>query len=491
MRTFRLIAVLKVLAKLSYYHLTQNDLRLGETLYTGFSRLGGIYIKFLQVLLLRADLFDRWQSVDHLRVYEDVDTEPLDIRGMLRSELGSKADQVVLESEQPFAGGSFGQVYRARLQSGETVVIKALRPSLVRHLTFDLRLISFAVKAINLLKPNGKIDLKMLYREFRLTTLGEIDYRRETAFAVKLHERYKGHPQLVIPWTFAEFSTKKILVQEYVPGISAVELLDLKRNGGSPAEFVKEHLGSNLNAQMEALGFEAVYGSFKYDSIQGDPHPGNVRLMRDNKVGIIDFGIAAPSPSDRSVVLDMIKEYQKFYAGDIDIESFAVTSLRFYAAELVAAIHVLNSYAKADKANAILDELGKSASRTFRSSESRSKLEQLMKQGRLMTVFDQVINESNRYGLRLNHESPNFLRAGQLFLVLTDSLGCKFDVMPNVFAAVIEQVETDRQTLKGARQFRDTNRALEIVAAWLDRVSMKDPALFSKLRNHVHGVVHA
>lgn len=491
MRTLRFLTLIKVLAKVGYYNLTNNDLRLGETLYTGFSRLGGIYIKFLQVMLLRADLFDRWQSVDHLRVYEDVDTEPLDIRGLLRDELGAQADLVTLESDRPFAGGSFGQVYRARLQDGREVIIKALRPSLVRHLSFDLRLIGFVVKAIDLIKPDVKVDLKMLFREFKQTTLGETDYKREAAFAVKLHERYRDHPRLVVPRTYAEFSTWRILVQDYVPGVSAVELLELKRQGGDPAAFVKEHLGSDLNAQMETLGFEAVYGTFKYDSIQGDPHPGNVRLMTDDRVGLIDFGISAPSPNDLAVVLDMMKEYRRFYAGDIDIESFAVTSLRFYAAELVGAIQALGSYAPNGKADAIMDELGKSAGRTFHSSESRAKLEHLMKKGRLMTVFDQVINESNRYGLRLHHESPNFLRAGQLFFVLTDSLGCKFDVMPNVLDAVIDQVERDRQTLQGARQVRDANRAMEIVAAWLDRVSMRDPALFGKLRGHVRGTVHA
>jgi tRNA A-37 threonylcarbamoyl transferase component Bud32 len=491
MRMFRLFAVIRVLAKIGYYHLTQNDLRLGETLYTGFSKLGGIYIKFLQVMLLRADLFDRWQTVDHLRVYEDVDTEPLDIRRMLQAELGAQAGQLELESEQPFAGGSFGQVYMARLRSGDRVIIKALRPSLVRCLSFDLRLIGFAVRVINLLKPDVKIDLKMLFKEFKQTTLGETNYVREAGFGLTLHERYKDHSHLVIPKTFAELTTRKILVQEYVEGISAVELLDLKRKGKSPAEYVQAQLGSDLDTQMATLGFELIHGVFKHDSIQGDPHPGNVRLMRDNKVGLIDFGISAPSPTDRGVVVDMLREYRKCYLGDFDIESFAVTSLRFYAADLVAAINVLDSYVARDQANAILDELGRAASRRFHSRDSQNDIQRLLQRGMLTTIFDRIINENNRFGLRLHHESPNFVRAGQLFMVLVDSLDCKFTVMPDVFKAVIDQVESDHAVLEGAKRFRDADRAMGVVAAWLDRVSMKDPALFSKLQGHIRGAAHA
>ncbi|HEY8109200.1 MAG TPA: hypothetical protein VIF43_04295, partial [Patescibacteria group bacterium] len=144
-----------------------------------------------------------------------------------------------------------------------------------------------------------------------------------------------------------------------------------------------------------------------------------------------------------------------------------------------------------DQANAILDELGRAASRRFHSRDSQNDIQRLLQRGMLTTIFDRIINENNRFGLRLHHESPNFVRAGQLFMVLVDSLDCKFTVMPDVFKAVIDQVESDHAVLEGAKRFRDADRAMGVVAAWLDRVSMKDPALFSKLQGHIRGAAHA
>ncbi len=240
------------------------------------------------------------------------------------------------------------------------------------------------------------------------------------------------------------------------------------------------------------LGFDALYSAFSADLIQGDPHPGNVKFLAENKVAIIDFGIMARTPRDQAAMFDLMKEYQKFYAGRFDAYTFSVTALRFYAADLVAAITALDSFpGRSSQAERILEELGTAAERTFHSGGNKLTLEQLLARGRLMTTFGEVVNRGNRFGLKIHHDSPNFIRAAQLFVVLAESLGCKHEVLPVVFERVVKQVEADGRILQGAKQAPDINRAMETLAAWLDRISTKDPVLFRKLHHHIKEPAHA
>jgi predicted unusual protein kinase regulating ubiquinone biosynthesis (AarF/ABC1/UbiB family) len=344
MRLVRITKIVSLLVRITYYQLAGNRQQLGQTLYAGFNELGGLYVKFLQILLLRSDFFEHWQGIEHLKVYEDVATEKLDIATLLKKELGDSAGEVRLDGAEPFAAGSFGQVYKATLPDGSKVIVKALRPTLMRYLKFDLRLISIAVRFLNWLKPGAMLDLKMLFLEFRSTTLGETDYRREAAFGASLHERYTDHPHLVIPRTYTHLCTRHLLVQEYVGGISAAQLLDLARQGHDPAEFVRTALGSDLQTQLKTLGFEILYEAMDGHSIHADPHPGNIKLLDKNRVSLIDFGISGAPPADKAATLNLIREYRKIYADEFDVRNFSLSLMRFFAADLVAAIEGLTTH---------------------------------------------------------------------------------------------------------------------------------------------------
>lgn len=486
MRFTRFMRVLSIMGRAAFYQLTGNRQKLSECLYEGFKSLGGIYIKFLQLMMLRSDIFEPWHSVEHLRIFEDVATEPLDIESLLEAELGAERRQIRLESTTPFTGGSFGQVYHAKLADGTAIIVKALRPSLVKYLSFDLWLIGRAVKFLIMIKPDAMIDLRSVYEYFRETTYGETNYLHEAAFGMTLYERYKDHLQLVIPKTYQEYSTKQILVQDYVGGVSASNLLELGRQGKDINKFVRDKIGSDLNQQMEMLGFELLYAVFSGYDNQGDPHPGNVKILADNKVGLIDFGIVCPPPADRLTALDLFKEHQKIYAGNFDIRSFSATLMRFYAADLVAAINSLDAVGENGKHRAgVIEEISSSAERTFSSRKNRATIEQLIDRGRFTAVFGKIVNQNNRFGLRLKNDSPNFLRAVQMFIILAEGFQCKLAIMPNVFERVITQVEAEQDFADNIEQNPDINRALEIVAAWLDRVSSKDPILFNRLCKHI------
>ena len=113
-----------------------------------FTKLGGVYVKFLQGVLLKSSLLRDWQSPDRLRIFENLESEPLNIQSILQTELSpANLSEIASIAPNPFAAGSFGQVYFATLKNGQAVVIKLLRPMVRETLPYDLKLIGLIMRA--------------------------------------------------------------------------------------------------------------------------------------------------------------------------------------------------------------------------------------------------------------------------------------------------------------------------------------------------------
>ena len=138
--------------------------------------LGGVYVKFLQHLAsteLMAQVYAA--SGYRLDAFDDVAVEPIDVAEVLRQELGNKASQIVVEEDQPFATGSFAQVYRCHVidRPGNQYILKILRPSVVRHLNFDLAVLRFCCWAGQFMLKNDIFPLVEIADEFIKTTKRE------------------------------------------------------------------------------------------------------------------------------------------------------------------------------------------------------------------------------------------------------------------------------------------------------------------------------
>src|SRR5262249_3485536 len=133
---------------------------------------------------------------------------------------------------QPFATGSFGQVYRAWLWDDHPVIIKVLRPSVVKYLNYDLRLIGLLSWLYSLVDRQKMLNFRDIYKDFKRTSLNETNYYREAVVARDYFEDYKNHPSLVIPETFLELSSHNVLTQSYIEGVSLTDLLSYQADGG-------------------------------------------------------------------------------------------------------------------------------------------------------------------------------------------------------------------------------------------------------------------
>jgi len=461
-----------------------------------FVRLGGVYVKFLQGVLLNSPVMKRWHSDDKLKVFESLDYQPIDIVSLLQKELPAESlSQISSVQPQPFAAGSFGQVYYGQHADGTPIVIKVLRPMVRELLQYDLKLLSlFSRFFVRHQTPNVDVRLDDAIRDFRRATLAETDYLGEARFASELYQAFSGHPHLVIPKTYLDLSTSHIIVQEFIGGISAASVLELQvREGADPRGYVLEKLGSDLTVQLRELGVALLSSTFDLPRIQGDPHPGNIRLLPDNKVALIDFGIAARAPANRPAFFGLLEEWSKLYSGRENIVGLFEQYMRFFVNDLYRALKKLTSLIpQAQGEHSLIQDVGHIIQDIFNNAVGTSDVRAILEDGRVMQVFNQIINKGNRFGFVMKFESSDVLRCAQTYMSTVEALGLRKAVLPYVFTeSVATAVERHPELAARSDSSLSISRSLEIVNSWLERVASRDPALFQRLMSQLDGSRYA
>lgn len=454
-----------------------------------FMDLGGVYVKFLQGVLLRSTVMSKWHNPEKLKIFENLDTEPLNVVGILQHELSPQdLKDIASIQPQPFAAGSFGQVYYGQHANGKPIIIKILRPMVRELLRHDLRLLSIFSKRFSAkLTPNMDVAINNAVKDFISATLRETDYIAEAEFGSELYDYYKDHLDFVIPKTYRNLSTTNIITQDYVDGISVAQIVKLQEQGVNPKEYVAEQLGSDLDKQLEILGFEAINGIFNLPRIQGDPHPGNIKLMTHDRVGMIDFGISANTPPDKAAFFGLIVEWNRMYSEHQNIVKLFEQFMRFFVSDLYRALKKLSTMSKnpVDESN-FTREVGEVAQETFRQTTGGQDIGPMLHDGRILQIINQMVNKNNRFGLVMKLEASDILRAAQTYITLVESLGRRGVVLPTVFEKVVSQVKIDHpELLHAGDDTMSLGDAIEIVTNWLERVADRDPALFAQLMEKI------
>lgn len=449
-----------------------------------FVALGGVYIKFLQGVLLQSKFLKKWQNADRLRIFENLDSEPIDVVELLRHELTTKQlARITLVQPQAFAAGSFGQVYYGQLNNGQAIIIKVLRPMVRELLKHDLRLLSaFSRSFFTKLYKNVNLQVNEALREFRETTLRETDYRHEASFANEMYQAYKDNRHFIIPQTYMDLCTDNIIVQDYVPGISVAQLIKMVEQGVKPVDYVFDMLGSNLDNQLCTLGYESLMGIFTLEHIQGDPHPGNIRLLSEDRVGLIDFGISAQAPAQKAPLYGMLEAYDHMFKGSQTAVSLFEQGLRFFVSDLYRSLKKLASiYGKGDKD--YLGEVSGLAAKAFAEVTGTDLIEANLTDGHsVLGVINGVFNKGNRFGLVIKLEASDILRAIQTYSALVTSLGRYQQVVPKMMDQVVSDLKRlHPEVITDSSDQIAISDAIDIITGWLERVAERDPALFKQL----------
>ncbi len=244
--------------------------------------LGPTFIKLAQALSNRADLLPQ-ALIDELeKLQSNVPPFPTpEARAIVEAELGRPLAEVFEEFEDvPIGSASIGQVHRARLRSGEEVVVKVQRPGVREKVEGDLRLLHELVRlTAGFLRGQGLANPQDVVEAFERSMTKELDYTSEARAMEQLRKLYEDYASFYIPKPYRELSTGKILVIEFVNGCKITDKAQLLAWGLRPATVAETGMDIYLT-QIFEFGF-----------FHADPHPGNVLVRPDGTLVLIDFGM--------------------------------------------------------------------------------------------------------------------------------------------------------------------------------------------------------
>ncbi|GMN60587.1 hypothetical protein TIFTF001_029676 [Ficus carica] len=235
--------------------------------------LGPAYVKIAQAISSRADLIPP-SYLDELSLLQD-QISPFSTEVALNTieqELGLPIDEIFSEiSPEPIAAASLGQVYQARLRrKGQVVAVKVQRPGVQAAISLDILILRFLA---GLVKRARKLntDLQAVVDEWASSLFREMDYRIEAKNGLKFRQLYGSLPDVLVPETYLEQTTRRVLVMEWVEGQKLSEVKDLY--------LIEVGVYCSFNQLLE-------YGFY-----HADPHPGNLLRTYDGKLAYIDFGM--------------------------------------------------------------------------------------------------------------------------------------------------------------------------------------------------------
>jgi len=239
-------------------------IKIGQSLSTRADLLPLEYVKALGQLQDRVPEFDSNQAI-----------------AIVESELGYPLHLLYQEFDRtPIAAASLGQVHRARLHTGEEVVVKVQRPGLDRLFAMDFQIIGRLVGWIDRLVPRARqYNIRAIHEEFSEILHREIDYVQEAMNADRFRHNFADHDRIVVPKIYPKYTTQRVLTMEYVPGIKVNDRQSLLAIGIDPREI--NHLG--ICAYLKQLLQDGFF--------QADPHPGNMAVSHNGKLIFYDFGM--------------------------------------------------------------------------------------------------------------------------------------------------------------------------------------------------------
>lgn len=246
--------------------------------------LGPTFIKIGQALSTRADLIPFEYTQEFAQLQDNVPPFGSEKAiAVVEQELGKSLPSLFRDfNPQPLAAASLGQVHRARLHTGEDVVVKIQRPGLEKLFNLDFEILHRLVRIINRFsKTLKRYKLELIYQEFFELLFQEIDYIHEGKNAERFQENFQKYHKIITPKVYWQYTTRKVLTLEYLPGIKIDDRQTLEANKINTQEVIQLGITCYLKQLLED-GF-----------FQSDPHPGNMAVSPKGELIFYDFGTMA------------------------------------------------------------------------------------------------------------------------------------------------------------------------------------------------------
>lgn len=253
----------------------------GARLRGALTELGTTWIKFGQMLSLRADLVGDEIAAELERLHHEVPPDPPGVaRALVEAELGRPIDELFASfDEEPFASGSVAQVHRATLHDGTEVAVKVLHHGTADEVLGDLELMRALAHYLESRDPDlARFRPTAVVGEFEQMLRAAIDLREELRNLEQFRANFADDPDVVIPAPHRDHSSAQVLTMDFVAGPAVTDRAAVEAAGWDVDELV---------ARIADVYLVMVFRDGLYHA---DPHPRNLVLCGPTKFAMLDFG---------------------------------------------------------------------------------------------------------------------------------------------------------------------------------------------------------
>lgn len=262
----------------------------GERLRAALEELGPAFVKLGQLLSTRPDILPADVIEGLQKLQDSVRPFPFsEAKELIETELGDRLEDLYAQfAEEPTASASVSQVYRAGLASGKQVAVKVQRPGIGKTVDLDLDILKDLARFVDRHTPYGDLyDCSGMVTEFENTIKNELDFTKEGGNADIFRRNLSRDRGIAVPTVRWVDTTERVLTMEYIEGIRIDDLDALDRAGIDRGKLA-ERLAASFCNQILRDGF-----------FHADPHPGNIRVMPDGTVVLLDLGMVGSLDESR------------------------------------------------------------------------------------------------------------------------------------------------------------------------------------------------
>lgn len=260
-----------------------------QRLRLAMEELGPTFIKLGQVLSTRPDLIPREYADEFNKLQDKVPGLPFSAIGrQIEDELGAPVVEYFAHLDpRPLAAASIAQVHRGRLHSGDEIVVKVRRPGVKNLVETDLDILMGLAYLIENHIPTGALyDPMGIVKEFRRVIRREMDFSREGLTIDRFAANFANDPSVHVPKVHWDQTGEAVLTMEYIEGIKVSELRPLQESG-SDLKVIARNGADYLLKQVLVHGF-----------FHADPHPGNIFILGNNVICLLDYGMVGRVDDD-------------------------------------------------------------------------------------------------------------------------------------------------------------------------------------------------
>ncbi len=244
--------------------------------------LGPTFIKFGQSLSMHPELIPLKLAKELEKLQDDVKPLPFpEMEHIIKKELNAEISDKFSEfNTTPIASASIAQVYLAKTVDGHKVAVKVQRPNIRKTIDTDISILYNLASILNRYANNlAIVDFEGLVGEFDKTIHKELDFKREARNVEIFRQNFKDYPKIYIPKVYWQLSTDKMLIMEHIDGIKISDVEKLREAGLDTREIA-------IN------GADIIFKQiFEFGFFHADLHAGNIFVMPDNIIALIDFGM--------------------------------------------------------------------------------------------------------------------------------------------------------------------------------------------------------